>query len=538
MSCVAKLFHRILFAQSIVLWMVVVAVDELRASEPPALLTRYCVDCHGRDQQEAELDLSRLSGRPESIRHDWRRLLRIKQAVETSAMPPADADARPTDAERRQLVEWLQAEYDGLAEATRDDPGIVVVSRLTKNEYRHVLRDLSGGVVLQAGTLLPSEGGAGEGFSNVGEAQGMSSGLIEKYLEAAKGALSHLRVSPASGMVWSATPRDPVDQPAAARKEAIDDIIAWYTGRETPVPSLVLGIEPAESGLLGGVPSVYYGTISWSSKSTPLAPEIFPRAVFDRLFDTTGLARDKSVLDAVLAQAQDVQRRLSGLDRQKLDEFLHGIRDVELRIERAANDQRLEGWRPSLAAPNLPRPPEALPQDVREHMRLMLDLILLAWRMDKTRVATLIFNRDVSHMQFGFLDGVPNEQLHGISHHKENPEKLAAYQRINQFHVQQLAYLLGQMKAIDEGAGTSLLDNVMLLFGSNMFNGDSHDGRKLPLILAGRGGGALRTGRVIDYSSKPEEEQRLCNLHLAVAQRMGLPLAGFGDSTAPLADLT
>jgi len=316
--------------------------------------------------------------------------------------------------------------------------------------------------------------------------------------------------------------------------ESLDQLIARHTGRETAVPSLVLGIEPAESGLRGGVPSVYYGTVSWSSKNTPIPPEIYPRAVFDRLFDTSGLLRDKSVLDAVLAQTKDARRKLAGHDRQKLDEFMHSVRDVEQRIERAAKEDRLEGWRPSLAKPDMERPPESLPQNVTEHMRLMLDLILLAWRMDKTRVATLIFNRDVSHMQFGFLDGVQNEQLHGISHHKENPRKLAAYQRINQFHVEQLAYLLGRMKEVDEGNGTTLLDNVILQFGSNMFNGDSHDGRNLPMILAGHGGGDIAGGRVIDTSAKPEEQQRACNLYLTIAQRMGLTLDRFGDSVEPM----
>lgn len=317
--------------------------------------------------------------------------------------------------------------------------------------------------------------------------------------------------------------------------ESIDQVIARHTGKETPVPSLVLAVEPAESGLRGGVPSVYYGTVSWSSKNTPIAPEVYPRAVFDRLFDTSGLLRDKSVLDAVLAQSKDTRRSLGAQDQQKLDEFMTSVRDLEQRIERATKEERLEGWRPSLAKPNMERPAAELPQDVRAHMRMMLDLILLAWRMDKTRVATLVFNRDVSHMKFGFLDGVLNEQLHSISHHKEDPKKLASYQRINQFHVEQLAYLLGKMQAIDEGGGTTLLDNVMLQFGSNMFNGDSHDGRNLPLVLAGHGGGTISGGSVIDTAPLSEEKQRACNLYLALAQRMGVQTDRFGDSVEPFA---
>ncbi|MCB1089937.1 MAG: DUF1552 domain-containing protein [Verrucomicrobiae bacterium] len=319
--------------------------------------------------------------------------------------------------------------------------------------------------------------------------------------------------------------------------ESIDQVIARHTGKETAVPGLVLAVEPAESGLRGGVPSVYYGTVSWSSKNTPIAPEVYPRAVFDRLFDTSGLLRDKSVLDAVLAQSKDMRRALASADRQKLDEFMHSVRDLETRIERAAKEERLEGWRPTLTKPDMERPPAELPQDVREHMRMMLDLLLLAWRMDKTRVATLIFNRDVSHMKFGFLDGVMNDQLHGISHHKDDPEKLNSYRLINRFHVEQFAYLLGKMKAIDEGQGTTLLDNVMLQFGSNMFNGDSHDGRNLPMVLAGRGGGTIAAGRVIDLAPQPEERQRACNLYLALARRMGVPIDRFGDSVEALPQL-
>ncbi|MEQ8784826.1 MAG: DUF1552 domain-containing protein [Pirellulaceae bacterium] len=312
--------------------------------------------------------------------------------------------------------------------------------------------------------------------------------------------------------------------------ESIDQLIAGHVGRHTAVPSLVLGVEPAEHGLRGGVPAVYYATVSWSSKNTPVPPEIYPRAAFDRLFDTTGLLRDRSVLDAVLEQAKSLEGKLGRHDRQKLDAFMHSVRDVEQRIDRATREERLEGWRPTLDKPNIARPGEKPPQDVREHMRLMLDLVLLAFQMDKTRVATLVLNRDVSHMQFGFLDGVGAEQLHSISHHKRKEKTLSDYQRINQFHVEQFAYLLGRMQAIDEGQGTTLLDNSMLMFGSNMFDGDLHDGRNLPLVLAGGGGGALRGGRLLDFTDKSEEEQRMCNLHLALARRMGVEIDKFGDS--------
>ncbi len=263
----------------------------------------------------------------------------------------------------------------------------------------------------------------------------------------------------------------------------------------------------------------------------------YPRAAFDRLFDITGRLRDKSVLDAVLEQTRDVSRTLGEADRQKLDEFAHGVRDLERRIDRATKDGRLEGWRPTLTTPDMPRPAEKPPQDVREHMRMMLDLMVLAWQTDRTRVATLVLNRDVSHMQFGFLDGVENEQLHAISHHKEKPATLEQYYRINRFHTEQFAYLLKRLKAVDEGDGRSLLDSVAVSFGSNMLNGDLHDGRDLPLVLAGRAGGGITPGRVLDFRGRPEGQQRLCNLHLALAQRMGVDAKQFGDSTGPLAGL-
>ncbi len=320
--------------------------------------------------------------------------------------------------------------------------------------------------------------------------------------------------------------------------ESVDQLIARHVGRHTALPSLVLGVEPAEHGLRGGVPAVYYATVSWTSRNTPMPPEIYPRAAFDRLFDTSRLLRDQSVLDTVMDQAKDVRNQLSGADGRKMDQFLDSVRDLELRLERAHTEQRLEGWHPQLTEHNMDRTPEQLPQDVRDHMRMMLDLMLLAWQMDKTRVITLILNRDVSHMQFCFLEGVGNQQLHSISHHRNNPRTLDDYFRINRFHVDQFAYLLRRMKDVNEGGGQNLLDNAMLMFGSNMFNGDIHDGRNLPLVLAGHGGGRLRPGRVIDCSERSEEGQRLCNLHLALAQRMGVDVRAFGDSVEPLAGLS
>lgn len=199
---------------------------------PPALLAKYCVVCHGRDQQEAELDLDQLSRDPVARRQDARRLETILQALTAGDMPPADADVKLPQADRTALAGWLRSELAAIAAAEADDPGFVVIPRLTKSEYRYVMRDLSGGVVLDAGRFLPNEGGAGEGFGNVGEAQSLSMAQLEKFLEAGKLSLMHLRITPHGEMLWRTAQREPVDDPAAARLEAINDIIAWHVAMQ------------------------------------------------------------------------------------------------------------------------------------------------------------------------------------------------------------------------------------------------------------------------------------------------------------------
>ncbi|HUE71284.1 MAG TPA: DUF1587 domain-containing protein [Pirellulaceae bacterium] len=210
------------------------ATHSSAAAPPRQLIQTFCADCHSADSQEAELDLVSLVSTRDALRQDFKRLDRIRRVIESGEMPPRDADPQPTEDERRQLVAWLKLEIAAVANAERDDPGMVVMPRLTRHEYRNVMRDLSGGVVTDAGRLLPSEGGAGEGFSNVGAAQGISPAQFEKYVEAARGALRHLRVYPLPdrGFVWRAVPRESVDNPKHAIKEATDDIIAWHVAQQ------------------------------------------------------------------------------------------------------------------------------------------------------------------------------------------------------------------------------------------------------------------------------------------------------------------
>ena len=314
--------------------------------------------------------------------------------------------------------------------------------------------------------------------------------------------------------------------------QSIDQYMAKTVGSATPVSSLVLGIEPSSFALAGGFPSIYKGTISWSSPTSPVSPEIYPRQAFDRLFDTKTLIQDRSVLDYVMADAKTIRGGLSAHDQAKMDEYLESIRAIEKRIELATKEGRLEGWQPSLKLPNLPRPQEGAPQNVQEHMKLMVDLIVLALQMDKTRVATLLLQGDLSNMLFNFLPGVGQTGLHNLSHHRGQTDALAQYQLTNEYHVGILAYMLGKMKAIDEGNGTTLLDNTAVLFGSTMADGNSHDGDHLRMILAGGKSMGIRSGRALTYEKL--EDRRLCNLHLDIAQRMGCEIKKFSNSHYPL----
>jgi hypothetical protein len=205
-------------------------------------------------------------------------------------------------------------------------------------------------------------------------------------------------------------------------------------------------------------------------------------------------------------------------------------------MDRAAKDQRLEGWKPSIAEPNMARPKDDLPQDVPEHMRLILDLIVLAFQMDKTRIATCMLNNDLSQMNFGFLDGVQGSLHLDLTHNGRDPELEAMYLKTNQFHTQQFAYLLKRMSAIDEG-GTSLLDNSLLMFCSNLFDGDKHEADKMPIVLAGQAGGQLKTGRVLDYLDRGDDNRRACSLYLSLMDMFGVTLPRFGDTDKRLADL-
>ncbi|MEW6158642.1 MAG: DUF1552 domain-containing protein, partial [Verrucomicrobiota bacterium] len=254
---------------------------------------------------------------------------------------------------------------------------------------------------------------------------------------------------------------------------SIDQFLAQRFGHQTKVPSLVLGCEKSNPSVHKNYSMLYSSHISWSSPTTPTPLELYPALAFDRLFKDEITRGDKSVLDAVLADAHDFRRHISANDQRKLDEYLDSVREVEKRIENAGKKGELQGWRPTLSAPNIPRPPDGIPQDISEHMKLMCDILVLAFQTDTTRLCTLKLNNDHSSLRFPHL-GV-DYMIHHLLSHSDTADWL----KVNQFFVEQVAYIARRLESIQEGNRT-LLDNSMLLFCSSMLTGN-HDASQLPV---------------------------------------------------------
>jgi hypothetical protein len=308
---------------------------------------------------------------------------------------------------------------------------------------------------------------------------------------------------------------------------SIDQLLAQRIGQQTKVPSLVLACEPSMASVHKNYSMLYSSHISWSSPTTPTPLELYPALAFDRLFKDDSSQHDRSVLDAILDEAAGLRGRISQSDRTKLDEYLTSVREVERRIERAGQERQLQGWRPTLEAPNIPRPADGVPQDIAEHMRLMCDILALALQTDTTRFATLKLNNDHSSLRFPNL-GV-DYMIHHLLSHTDSDDWL----KVNQFFVEQVAYLARKLDAVQEGERTAL-DNTVMLYCSSMLTGH-HDATQLPLIVLGRGGGQLQTGRVLDYLNQPN--RKMCSLYLSLLDKFGLRLDEFGDSTERLADV-
>ena len=276
---------------------------------------------------------------------------------------------------------------------------------------------------------------------------------------------------------------------------SFDQVLAKSIGHETPLPSICFGTKP-DVTIKREYSSIYRSYVSWISPSQPAPKEIDPRFAFDRLFaDKERQQRNKTILDSVSDQVGDLQRQVSRADREKLDEFLTSVREVEQRVENSEKKDA-ERWEPGELPTNIARP-TIMPEDREEHTKLMLDLIVLAFQMNKTRLATFMFDNGGCSGNFSFLPGV-TEQWHSASHHRERPGVMKQYADINRWHVEQLAYLLGRMDAIQEGEGT-LLDHSIVMTGSGLKDGNKHTAHDLPLVVAGRGSGAIQTGRAVDY---------------------------------------
>ncbi len=308
---------------------------------------------------------------------------------------------------------------------------------------------------------------------------------------------------------------------------SIDQLLAQSYGQTTKVPSLVLGCEKANPSVHKNYSMLYSSHISWSSPTTPTPLELYPSLAFDRLFKDEVSRGDRSVLDAVMADAEDLRRGISATDQRKLDEYLDSVRDVEKRIERAGQQGELQGWRPTLDKPNVPRPPDGIPQNIADHMRLMIDVLVLGFQTDTTRISTLKLNNDHSSLRF------PNLGIDYMIHHLLSHSDTADWLKVNQFFVEQVAYLARKLDAIQEGPRTAL-DNSMLLFCSSMMSG-SHAATQLPVIMVGGAGGKLKGGRVLDYREQPERQT--CRLYLSIMKKMGVEADQFGDATEPLDDV-
>lgn len=311
---------------------------------------------------------------------------------------------------------------------------------------------------------------------------------------------------------------------------SVDQVLAKHFEDETPQPSLVLGCEQPITGYHETNFSMAYSShISWQDSTAPVPMEVYPSLAFDSLFDSQGTKRAVSILDRVKDQTAALEPKVSSADKAKLDEYLTSVREIEKRVGKTRRDKdRLDNKPEARFA--LKRPDNGLPEDIREHMRLMCDIIAIAFQTDKTRVATLLMCRDLSGLFYPFLD--VRTPHHPTSHADDSD----AYERVTRYYVGQLAYLATRLSEMKEGERT-VLDNSCLMFVSNMWSGSRHDSSKLPVLTVGNLGGTLQTGRVLDYTEKTAENRKLCGFYLGVLNRMGVKADKFGDATTTLTGL-
>src|SRR5579872_418225 len=315
---------------------------------------------------------------------------------------------------------------------------------------------------------------------------------------------------------------------------SVDQMIANRIGDDTPQSSIVLACEQPMTGYHETNFSMAYSShISWQSPDSPVPVEVYPSLAWDNLFENRGSQINMSILDRVKDRAETLSRKVSSEDKAKLDEYLTSVREVEKRVEstRKVKDQS-DGLAKQKNRPafTMERPQNGLPEDLRDHAKLMCDIIAIAFQTDRTRVASLITARDLSSLYYPFLEVK-------AAHHGESHDNLSdGYERISRFHLSQLAYLATKLDSMPEGEGT-VLDNSCLMWLSNLWIGRLHVNSRLPLVLAGGLGGTLETGRTLNYLKADDEERRLCSLYLSIMDRMGVKLDRFGDATERLEHL-
>ena len=323
-----------------------------------------------------------------------------------------------------------------------------------------------------------------------------------------------------------------------------DQVAARHLRDETLLPSLELSLQ-GEGFFSNSLPR---NAISWSAPDRPMAREIEPRAVFDRMFrPPSGGATDRSVMDAVLADAKALGSYVSGADRYRLDEYFESIRALERRIEfaeRRSAEMRDDG----AVTDTLTAPTPGIPADHESYVRLMMDLLVAAFQSDATRVCTFMLDHGQSNRYFNFIEGVRGT-WHALSHYRNASgktedddgvtswdsveQKRAMYAEVVRWHHRQVAYLLGRLQAVREPDGGTLLDNSMIVYGATLGDGNEHDARHLPTLLAGRGGGTIAAGRYLEHA----EPTDLARIHVALLQRMGVPIERFGAADGPLESL-
>jgi hypothetical protein len=334
----------------------------------------------------------------------------------------------------------------------------------------------------------------------------------------------------ASGSFLTGTPRGGRNEVEIIAEVSMDQLLARHFGKQTQVASLELALDaPANAGACtGNLSCAYTHTISWRSATQPLPMEYNPRSVFERLFGDSGtterssrearMRQHKSILDSVNAKLLDLRRQLGPHDQAKVEQYTESIRDIERRIQRAEEQSTLE-------LPSMEQP-QGVPPVFEDHLELMLDLQLLAFQTDLTRVISFMLGKEQSARPYPQI-GVP-EAHHPLSHHNDNPELIAQMSKINRYHSELFAKYVGKLRATPDGDGT-LLDHMTILYGSGISNSSRHSGVSLPLLLLGGGSGTLKGGRHLTYS-----DTSMANLLVTLMDKLGVPVEKLGGSTGKL----